>query len=381
MPMNFNWNDLLTLIGISGIVSAVVAFVLERWKFSKEKQIEAEKERLEYSFLHYPNFCQALLDAIKASREARNLLPRAGESEKSKAAILTVLYRMGGLYLFERKFRSDQGQLFRLASHDSEILARFLYDLGKECMGMTSSRLGLSSSRLNMYEELYLVQMVEEAESLVDFVKIAQKDEVLGKLSEQIARGVIPSRAQEWAEKDLGTLSRFLIKEVQSIRLPGYSRDPIPLSFPDQNFIQAVKKIATVFVSRSSLNSFDTPLKIWVYNHWAEEISLGSDTPHFRVSRQETESCMQGSKVIDLDILDPVRREKKSRLNAGETGMVLWDRCASDGQSFAGDGWYQLIYLPETEDLTWGTTSAYSVDYFMDRENDFQSWQLRSSLQ
>jgi hypothetical protein len=245
---------------------------------------------------------------------------------------------------------------------------------------MTSSRLGLSSSRLNMQEEQHLIRKVKKTESLEEFLQNAKDDRMLIKISEQIAKGIIPSRAQEWTEKNFGTLSRLLIKEVQSIRLPGYLRNPNPLSYPDEIYIQTTKRIATVFVSRSSLNTFYQPLKIWIYNHWTEVIDISTEYPHFCVYSQKNESSQKESKIVELDIIDPVTKEKKKKLIAGETGLVEWNRSKNDGQSYAGNGWYQLIYLPETEDIA-GATSSYSVDYFMDRENDFQFWQLRSSLQ
>jgi hypothetical protein len=93
--MNQPINQLLGIIGISGIVSALVTFCLNRLKYSKEKKIEFEERRLEYSFLNYPNFAAMLQNIIKVSREARNLMPYSQNNEKFKVTILTLLYWMG----------------------------------------------------------------------------------------------------------------------------------------------------------------------------------------------------------------------------------------------------------------------------------------------
>jgi len=376
--------QIIQIVGISGIISALVTFILNRIKYKKEKQVEFEERRLEYSFTNYPNFAAVLQNIIKVSREARNLSEDKTKFKKFEETIFTLLYYMGEIYQFEQRFRKDQGQLFRLCNYDSEILARFLYDLGKEALGMTSSRLGLSSSRLNMQDEQYLIQAVDNAESLEKFIQNAQDDQIIKRIQNQILNGVIPSRAQEWAEKNFGTLSRFLIKEIQSIKLPGYLRDPNPLSYPDNLYIETTKRIATVFISRNSLNTFKEPLKIWIYNHWTEEIDI-AETTQFCIYSQNAESSIPDPdwERVELDIVDPVTKVIKKKLNAGETGMVEWNRKKRDGHD-AKSGWYQLTYLPDTEDKA-GTTSAYSIDYYMKRDKDktkgFQYWQLRSSLQ
>jgi hypothetical protein len=331
------------VVGTSAIVSAAVNFALEQWKFKKERTSARREEHLRYSIENYPKLATILDGVVDDLFQCRNLCIHAnagepGAYEKFDQGLLDLLYHLRQLYSFEQEFQSKQGELFRLGNQSSEILAKFLYDLGKRNLYLTSD------------QEMLLVQKFKD-KTLEEFrrhFKAPETEpdvkEVLDVVRDAIKR-VYPERL---ARKPFDTLSRLLLMEIQSIRLPGYERKPIPLSKPDQDYIEAVKRIPTMFFSNTSIDDANKPLRIWVYNHWNHEISYQPQEVQMRICEVMPEGNMRNE--ADLDLFDPSDEERRKvlSLEPGRTLMSEWDRKRKDGKDIKGT--WRIYHLPDAGD-------------------------------
>jgi hypothetical protein len=247
-----------------------------------------------------------------------------------------LVYWLGNLYSFEQDFRSKQGQIFRLGNQSSEILAEFLYDLGKANLSLTID------------QETLLVQKWKE-KSLEDFRLIPETDAGMKEILDAIRGAVNRTYSERLARKAYDVLSRLLISEIQSIRLPGYERKPLSLSKPDQDYIAAVKRIPTIFFSNNSIDDYSLPLRMWVYNHWDHDITFGREEAQIRVylKNQKDGSLL---KEVDLNLFDPndKERRRKPRLESGETVMAEWNGKWKDGQVRKAS--WTIMWLPDAEE-------------------------------
>jgi hypothetical protein len=271
---------------------------------------------------------------------SESVLENTAAAEQFENSLTDLLYFLGSLLIFEKKFRDEQGQIFRLASQSGEILAEFLYRLGKDYLKLTAE------------QESYLAQTVED-KTLSRFRQTAESDVELGKIRDAIKAKVTVDWPQiRQIEQLFEALSHHLMTEIQSIRIPGYERRPISLSKPDQDYIEAIKRIPTLFFDRESKQYHTRPLRIWVYNHWNHKIMFKEDEVQFLVGGGT------GGSPIVLDMFDPDDKDQKKKLELmpGETLVAEWDRKWNNQEIEEGDK-YTIIYLPD------GGDSKYELTY------------------
>ena len=336
------------VVGVSAIVSAAVNFILEHWKFEQERASARQEAQLKYSIKNYPQFASILNGVVNDLSRCRNLLiavnTGTAKPEVLEQGIIDLLYHLRQLYSYEQQFQSQQGKLFRLGNQISEELANALYQLGK-------TNLSLSSDDETLLMQKFNFKTLEEFRE--HFLN-AQTDPVVKGIHDTIMNVIKRVYSEKFARKNFDTLSRLLLMEIQSIRLPGYDRKPIPLSKPDQDYIKAVQRIPTMFFSNTSIDNMKVPLRIWVYNHWSREIRYQPSEVQIRVSVN-----VEGNikKVADLYLFDP-RDEKKRKvlkLKPGQTLACEWDRKQEDGQIAKGS--FRICHLPDAGD------SAFVITY------------------
>ncbi len=335
----FQIGELLGITAIiSALVSAAVNFVLEQWKFKKERAEAKQEEHLKYSVENYPRFSEVLTEVIHGlnfSRNARlSFLQGAATQEEFEERATDLLYLLGRLLAFEQEFREKQGQIFRLATQSGEILTEFLYKLGKNNLQITDE------------QEIYLPQTMR-GKTLKEFRETAKTDPELGKIRSLIEKNIDALYPARFTAQNFDTLSRLLMNEIQSIRIPGYERQPISLSKPDQDYIEAVKRVPTVFFSRESLDQLGIPLRIWVYNHWNHDIRFGKNEVQLVV---EPHSGGADSSKVEMSLFDPDDRSRKKQfeLKPGQTLAAEWNRKWNNGEPKAGDV-CRITYLPNSE--------------------------------
>lgn len=339
-------SQIAELIGISAVVSTLVNFALEEWKYKNERVTARQEEHLKYSVENYPLFSEILTDVVnglEASREASIYLSKGtGSRRQLEDRLSDLLYLLGRLLTLEQRFR-EKGQIFRLASQSGEILTEFLYELGKNDLRITAE------------QEIYLAQDVGR-ETLKQFRETVKTDPELGKIRNVLEEDLNNLYPIRFAIHNFEVLSRLLNTEIQSIRIPGYEREPISLSRPDQDYIEDVRRIPRIFFSRESLDDPSLPLRIWVYNHWNHEITFRSEEVQLVVQADEGDP----SSRIEMDLFDPSdhNRKKQLRLRPGGTLLAEWDLKWKDGEPKSGDVCL-IHYLPNPENTKW----AYEIVY------------------
>ncbi|MCH8908907.1 MAG: hypothetical protein IH840_17620 [Candidatus Heimdallarchaeota archaeon] len=209
---SFSLLELAQIIGVSSSVSVSISFVLNQWKSRQERASARQENRLKYSIENYPHFATVLADVSSTLQTARNSLVANDDRQELQPSLWSLIYSVGRLYNYDLEFKREQGQMFRLGSQSMEILAKHLYEHGKQNLYLSRS------------QEIHLAQAVQK-KTLDEFKQGAENNptvlSVVKTLRDEVIAQMYPVRL---ARKNFDTLSRLLEMEILSIRLPGYER-------------------------------------------------------------------------------------------------------------------------------------------------------------
>ena len=336
------WVQIGELVGISAVVSTVVNTALEQYVYKKERMAIRLEEHLKYSVENYPRFAM-ILDRINDTlvtchnnynlslQDKTNTTDPVRAREDFNREVFDLLYFLGSLFELEQQFQSKQGQMFRLTSQTNEKVAAFFFRFIKNDMFLSPSQC------------VYLAQSIKD-KSLKEYRNLATKqDPELQRIIEESIKPALQKEMVKYVTRELGTLSRLLISEIDYIRLPGYKRKRIPLSLDDQEYLKLTERIPQITLG--DYVDYPKPIQIQIYNNWDHEIIWGKEEVQFKVYRVMDDGS-EKELTPPLIIFDPEdQKQKKSlRIKPGQTLRAEWVRPDDENER---TGKWKIHYLPD----------------------------------